>query len=85
MVHWIFKLSRYENGLTCLIRYPEYGQIYDIYYMYFDCVWAKPELISTFIGKNPDVDTSFLPDRDREEEENKLRYRIYSPISMVRL
>jgi protein FAM50 len=24
-------------------------------------------------NKNPDVDTSFLPDRDREEEENKLR------------
>ena len=23
--------------------------------------------------KNPTVDTSFLPDRDREEEENKLR------------
>ncbi|XP_077983187.1 protein FAM50A-like isoform X2 [Glandiceps talaboti] len=25
------------------------------------------------LGKNPDVDTSFLPDKDREEEENKLR------------
>ncbi|XP_071496351.1 protein FAM50A-like [Diadema antillarum] len=25
------------------------------------------------IGKNPDVDTSFLPDRDREEEESKMR------------
>ncbi|XP_042536293.1 protein FAM50B [Dipodomys spectabilis] len=25
------------------------------------------------LGKNPDVDTSFLPDRDREEEENQLR------------
>ena len=25
------------------------------------------------IHKNPDVDTSFLPDRDREEEENRLR------------
>ena len=24
-------------------------------------------------GKNPDVNTSFLPDRDREEEENRLR------------
>lgn len=24
-------------------------------------------------NKNPDVDTSFLPDRDREEEENRLR------------
>jgi len=28
----------------------------------------KPKL-----GKNPDVDTSFLPDRAREEEENRLR------------
>uniref|UniRef100_A0A2K6V7W6 Family with sequence similarity 50 member B n=1 Tax=Saimiri boliviensis boliviensis TaxID=39432 RepID=A0A2K6V7W6_SAIBB len=25
------------------------------------------------LGKDPDVDTSFLPDRDREEEENRLR------------
>lgn len=25
------------------------------------------------IKKNPDVDTSFLPDREREEEETKLR------------
>lgn len=25
------------------------------------------------IKKNPDVDTSFLPDREREEEENKLK------------
>lgn len=25
------------------------------------------------IRKNPDVDTSFLPDREREEEENKMR------------
>lgn len=25
------------------------------------------------IRKNPDVDTSFLPDREREEEENRLR------------
>ncbi|XP_027697317.1 protein FAM50A-like isoform X2 [Vombatus ursinus] len=25
------------------------------------------------LGKNPDVDTSFLPDLDREEEENRLR------------
>lgn len=28
------------------------------------------------IKKNPDVDTSFLPDREREEEENKLRERL---------
>ncbi|KAG7239869.1 hypothetical protein INR49_030603 [Caranx melampygus] len=33
-----------------------------------DYVPAKKKL-----GKNPDVDTSFLPDRDREEEENRLR------------
>jgi len=32
---------------------------------------ANVEII--FSGKNPDVDTSFLPDRDREEEENRLR------------
>lgn len=25
------------------------------------------------LGKNPDVDTSFLPDRERKEEENRLR------------
>ena len=24
-------------------------------------------------GKNPDVDTSFLPDRDREDEDNMMR------------
>ena len=24
-------------------------------------------------GKNPDVDTSFLPDRDREDEDNAMR------------
>lgn len=28
------------------------------------------------ICKNPDVDTSFLPDRDREEEENRLREQL---------
>jgi len=27
-------------------------------------------------GKNPDVDTSFLPDRDREEEDARLRFSI---------
>ncbi|KAL0269486.1 UNVERIFIED_CONTAM: hypothetical protein PYX00_007198 [Menopon gallinae] len=32
----------------------------------------KPTVIKK-IKKNPDVDTSFLPDRDREEEENMLR------------
>ena len=30
-------------------------------------------------SKNPDVDTSFLPDREREEEENKLRHHYYQP------
>lgn len=25
------------------------------------------------IRKNPDVDTSFLPDREREDEENRMR------------
>ncbi|XP_052769564.1 protein FAM50A-like [Mya arenaria] len=28
------------------------------------------------LGMNPDVDTSFLPDKDREEEENRLREQI---------
>ncbi|GAB6020508.1 hypothetical protein CHUAL_003193 [Chamberlinius hualienensis] len=28
------------------------------------------------VGKNPDVDTSFLPDRDREDEENRLREQL---------
>lgn len=28
------------------------------------------------ITKNPDVDTSFLPDREREEEENRLREQL---------
>lgn len=27
-------------------------------------------------GKNPDVDTSFLPDRDREEEESRIREQL---------
>lgn len=33
----------------------------------------EPLLKKKKISKNPDVDTSFLPDRDREEEERKLR------------
>jgi len=28
------------------------------------------------LGMNPDVDTSFLPDRDRDDEENKLREQL---------
>ena len=31
------------------------------------------ELCCLFSGMNPEVDTSYLPDRDRDEEENKLR------------
>ena len=27
-------------------------------------------------GKNPDVDTSFLPDRDREDEDNAMREKL---------
>lgn len=36
-----------------------------------------PSKIKKIIGKkNPDVDTSFLPDRDREEQENQLREQL---------
>ncbi len=34
---------------------------------------GEPELKRKRFGKNPDVDTSFLPDVERDEEENKLR------------
>ncbi|KZS18236.1 putative Protein FAM50 [Daphnia magna] len=34
-------------------------------------------------NKNPDVDTSFLPDRDREEEENKLREELRQLLGRV--
>ncbi|CAH1790905.1 unnamed protein product [Owenia fusiformis] len=34
---------------------------------------AGPAFKKKRFGKNPDVDTSFLPDRDREEEDNVLR------------
>lgn len=33
----------------------------------------EPVLPRKKVRKNPDVDTSFLPDRDREEDENRLR------------
>lgn len=33
-------------------------------------------IIKKKIFKNPDVDTSFLPDREREEEENRLREQL---------
>ncbi|XP_077777793.1 protein FAM50A [Podarcis muralis] len=36
------------------------------------------------LGKNPDVDTSFLPDRDREEEENRLREELTLSMSLLR-
>ena len=36
------------------------------------------------VGMNPDVDTSFLPDREREEEERKLRYVTQSATSNLR-
>ena len=35
-----------------------------------------PELKRKRFGKNPDVDTSFLPDVERDEEENKLREKL---------
>lgn len=36
--------------------------------------WYNPEApLKKKIRKNPDVDTSFLPDRDREETDNKMR------------
>lgn len=34
---------------------------------------SEPAKKKKKLGKNPDVDTSFLPDREREEEENRLR------------
>jgi protein FAM50 len=35
--------------------------------------WTEAEPAKKKIKKNPNVDTSFLPDREREERENKLR------------
>ena len=37
---------------------------------------GEPQLKKRRFGKNPDVDTSFLPDIDRDEEENKLREKL---------
>lgn len=40
----------------------------------FLILWKFQICISNFLqklGKDPTVDTSFLPDRDREEEENR--------------
>lgn len=36
----------------------------------------SPESKKKRFGMNPDVDTSFLPDRDRDEEENMLREKL---------
>ena len=36
----------------------------------------SPVLKKKRFGKNPDVDTSFLPDVERDEEENKLREQL---------
>lgn len=33
------------------------------------------------IGKNPDVDTSFLPDKEREDEENQMREQLRQVIN----
>ncbi len=35
------------------------------------------------IKKNPDVDTSFLPDREREEEETRLREELRQVINRI--
>ncbi|XP_059481422.1 protein FAM50 homolog [Neocloeon triangulifer] len=37
---------------------------------------SKEEVAAKKIKKNPDVDTSFLPDREREEEENRIREQL---------
>ena len=37
---------------------------------------GEPAVKRTKFGKNPNVDTSFLPDRDREEEERRERERL---------
>lgn len=37
---------------------------------------AEPAAKRTKFGKNPNVDTSFLPDREREEEERRERERL---------
>ncbi|CAB3374989.1 Hypothetical predicted protein [Cloeon dipterum] len=42
-----------------------------------DSMEADPALtVKKKMKKNPDVDTSFLPDREREEEENKVREQL---------
>ena len=34
----------------------------------------KPKVLKKRFGKNPNVDTSFIPDKEREAEEDSLRY-----------
>jgi protein FAM50 len=41
-----------------------------------DKKWTEKEPTKKKIKKNPNVDTSFLPDREREEAENKLREQL---------
>lgn len=41
-----------------------------------DKKWTEQEPAKKKIKKNPNVDTSFLPDREREEAENKLREQL---------
>lgn len=44
---------------------------------------SEPLLKKKKITKNPDVDTSFLPDREREEEERRLREELRQVITFV--
>ena len=42
-----------------------------VLFLFFQIYYFKPNILAVVkkkkrIGKNPDVDTSFLPDRDRE-------------------
>lgn len=41
-----------------------------------DAANSEPTVKRPKFGKNPDVDTSFLPDREREEEERRERERL---------
>ena len=45
------------------------------YQCFFNSI-EEDEVKKKRFGKNPDVDTSFLPDVDRDEEENKLREQL---------
>ena len=41
--------------------------------------------VDIVVGMNPDVDTSFLPDRDREQEEAKIRCSAHASLLAVHL